>query len=76
MLPAHFDDVTDDISRLMKPIWSKFLQELLQSPIRNIIANYEKKRILHEYHTNLRSITRCNKSTARILNNPKISQLS
>ena len=42
MLPAHFDDATDDISRLMKPIWSKFLQELPQSPTRNKIANYEK----------------------------------
>ena len=73
MLPAHFDDVTDDISRLMKPIWSKFVQELPQSPTRNKIANYEKHRTIHEYNSNLRSITRCNKSTARILNNPKIS---
>ena len=42
MLPAHFDDATDDISRFMKPNLVKILQELPKSPTRNIIENYEK----------------------------------
>ena len=76
MLPTHFDDVTDDISRLMKPNLVKIQQELPKSPTRNIIPNYEKYRTLHEYNTNLRSITRCDKSIARILYSAKISPLS
>ena len=42
MLPAHFDDVTDDISRLMKANLVRIPQELPKSPTRNIKANYEK----------------------------------
>ena len=76
MLPAHFDDVTDDISRLMKTNLVKIPEELPKSLIRNIKSNYEKYRTLHEYNTNLRSITRCDKSIGRILDNPKISPLS
>ena len=59
------------LSRLMKPNLVKNIQELSKSPTRSIIANYEKCRTLHEYNRNLRSITRCDKSTARILDNPK-----
>ena len=76
MLPAHFDDDTDDISRLMKANLVRILQELPKSPTRNIKANYEKYRTLNEYSTNLRSMTRCDKSITRILNIPKISPLS
>ena len=76
MLPAHFDDATDDISRLMKPNLVRILQELPKSPKRNIKANYEKYQTLNEYSTNLRSMTRCDKSIARSLDNPKISPLS
>ena len=76
MLHAHFDDVTDDISRLMKANLVRILQELPKSPTRNMKANYEKYRTLHEYSTNLGSMTRCDKSIARILYNPKISPLS
>ena len=76
MLPAHFDDVTDDISRLMEINLVRILQELPKSPTRNIKANYEKYRTLNEYSTNLRSMTRCDKSIERILNIPKISPLS
>ena len=62
------------LSRLMKPnLVKKILPELPKSPTRNIIANYEKCRTLHEYNRNLRSITRCDKSIARILDNPKTS---
>ena len=71
MLPAHFDDVTDDYHDWWNQIWSKILQELPTCPTRNIIANYEKWRTLHEYNRNLKSITRCDKSIARILDNPK-----
>ena len=54
------------------------LQELPESPTLNIGANYERCRTLHEYNTNLGSITRRDKNVARILNNPKpkISPLS
>ena len=55
MLPAHFDDDTDDISRLMKANLVRILQELPKSPkykTRNIKANYEKYRTLNEYSTN------------------------
>ena len=76
MLPAHFDDVTDDISRLLKTKLVKILEELPKSQTRNIKSNYEKYRTLHEYNTNLRSRTRCDKSIARILDNPKIFPLS
>ena len=76
MLPAHFDDVTDDTSRLIKPNLVRILQELSKSPTRNIKANYEKYRTLNEYSTNLRSMTRCDKSIARILDISKISPLS
>ena len=76
MLPAHFDDVTDDISRLMKANLVRILQELPKSPTRNIKANYEKYRTLNKYSTNFRSMTRCDKSIARILYIPKISPLS
>ena len=76
MLPAHFDDVTDDLSRLMQPNLVRNLQELLWSPTRNIKANYEKYRTLNDNNANLRSMTRCDKSIARILDKPKISPLS
>ena len=76
MLPAHFDDVTDDISRLMQPNLVRILQELSKSPTRNIKANYEKYRTLNEYSTNLKSMTRCDKSMARILDIPKMSPVS
>ena len=76
MLTAYFDDVTGDISRLMQPNLIRILQELLKSPTRNIKANYEKYRTLNEYSTNLRSMTRCDKSIARILDIPQISPLS
>ena len=76
MLPAHFDDVTDDILRLMKANLVRILQELPKSPTRNIKADYEKYRTLNEYSTNLRSMTRCDKNIARILDIPKISPLS
>ena len=76
MLPAHLDDVTDDYHDWQNRIWSKILQELPKRPTRNIIANYEKYRTLHEYNRNLRSITRCDKSTARIFDNPTIYSLS
>ena len=67
-LPAHFDDVTDDTSRLMKVNLVRILQELPKSPTRNIKTNYEKYGTLNEYSTNLRSMTRCDKSIARSLN--------
>ena len=38
-LPAHFDDVTDEMSRRMNPNLIKMLQELPESPTRNIEAN-------------------------------------
>ena len=76
MLPARFDDVTDDISQLMQPNLVRILQELSKSPTRNIKANYDKYRTLNEYSTNLRSMTRCDKSTASTLDIPKISPLS
>ena len=76
MLPAHFDDDTDDIPRLMKANLVRIPQELPNSPTRNIKANYEKYRTLNEYSTKLSSMTRCDKSIARILNIPKISPLS
>ena len=56
ILPPHFDDVSDDILRLMKPNLVKIQQELPKSPTRNIITNYKKYRTLHECNTNLRSI--------------------
>ena len=62
MLPAHFDDVTDDISQLMQPNLVRILQELSKSPTRNIKANYKKYRTLNEYSTNLRSMTQCDKT--------------
>ena len=64
----HFDDVTDDISRFMEVNLVRILQELSNSPTRNIKAKYEKYGTLNEYSTNLRSMTRCDKSIARILN--------
>ena len=73
MLPAHFDDVTNEISRWMKP---NFVRNTTGAPTRNTISNYEKYQTLHENNTNLRSITRCDKSIATILDNPKISPLS
>ena len=76
MLPAHFDDVTDDISRLMQPNLVRILQELSKSPTRNIKAKYEKYRTLNEYSTNLKSMTRCDKSIARILDIPKMFPVS
>ena len=71
MLPAHFDDVADDISRLMQPNLIRILQELSKSPTRNIKANYEKYRTLNKYCANLRSMTLCDKSIARILEHSK-----
>ena len=47
-----------------------------RSSTRNIISNYEKYQKLHEHNTNLRSITRSDKSIARILAKLKISPLS
>ena len=67
MLPAHFDDVTDDISRFMQTNLVRILQELPKKPTRNKKAYYEKYRTLHEYSTDLRSMTRCGKSIVRIL---------
>ena len=57
MLPVHFDDVTDDISRLMQPNLVRILQELPKSPTRNIKANYEKYGTLNGYSTDLTSMT-------------------
>ena len=76
MLPAHLNDDTDKISRLMKANLVRILQELPKSPTRNIKANYEKYRTLNEYSTNVRSMTRCDKTIGRIWNIPKISPLS
>ena len=61
MLPAHFDDVNDDISRLMQPNLIRILQELSMNPTRNITTKWEKYRTLKEYSTNLRSMTLCDK---------------
>ena len=60
----------------MKTNLVKIPEELLKNLTRNMIANYEKYRTLHEYNRNLRSITQCDKSIVRILNNPIISPLS
>ena len=61
MLSAHFDDVTDDISRLRKLIWAKYLQELPKSPTLNIIANYENT----EQYTNITRISGANHDVTR-----------
>ena len=76
MLPAQFDDINADISRLMKANLVRIPQELPKSPRRNKISKYKKYRTLHDYNMNLGSITRCDKSIARILDNPKNSPLS
>ena len=55
----------------MKAILVRIPQEFPKSPRQNIISKYEKYRTLYEYNTNLRSITRCDKSIARILDKQK-----
>ena len=52
MLPAHFDDATDEISRSVKPNLIKMLHGLPESPTRNTGATYKQCQTLHDYNTN------------------------
>ena len=61
-LPAHFDDVTDDISRSGNQIWqesnTKYKSNLgiIKTTLRAIPS---KTRVQHEHKKRTKSITRC-----------------